>query len=71
MPKPIQSIAHEWLTVAQAAEHLMLSTQTILRWIKIGKLRATKIGQSYRISRAAIDEILTGNGGENDQRGTA
>ena len=50
--------AQEWLTVAQSAEILQLNPMTILRWIKAGKLPASKIGKSYRVAKTQLDEVL-------------
>jgi len=49
----------EWLTVAQSAEILQLNPMTILRWIKAGKLPASKIGKSYRIASAVLRKYLS------------
>ena len=48
----------EWLTVAQSAQILQLNPMTILRWIKAGKLPASKLGKSYRIAKTQLDEVL-------------
>lgn len=42
-------------TVEEAAERLKLHPKTVLRLIRNGKLRATKIGKSYRILRSDLD----------------
>ena len=47
-----------WSTVAQAAEYLQVCDMTVLRWIKCGKLPASKIGKSYRIAIAGLDTML-------------
>ena len=49
----------EWLTVAQSAEILQLNPMTILRWIKSGKLPASKIGKSYRVASAVLRKYLS------------
>lgn len=43
------------VTVEQAAEHLGLHPKTVLRYIRDGRLSATRVGKSYRISRARLD----------------
>ena len=45
----------EFCTVAFAAERLGLHPKTVLRFIRNGRLKATKIGKSYRIRRADLD----------------
>ena len=46
-------------TVEQAAERLKLHPKTVLRFIKDGRLRAVKVGKSYRILRTEM-EAMTG-----------
>ncbi|MBK1866780.1 excisionase family DNA-binding protein [Aestuariivirga sp. YIM B02566] len=43
------------VTVEQAAEELNLHPKTVLRYIRDGRLTATRIGKSYRIARAKLD----------------
>jgi excisionase family DNA binding protein len=43
------------LTVDAAAAELQLHVKTVLRAIRAGRLRATRIGKSYRIRRADLD----------------
>lgn len=45
------------VTVEQAAEQLKLHPKTVLRYIRNGRLPATRIGKSYRIDRAKLDEF--------------
>lgn len=42
-------------TVEQAAERLKLHPKTVLRLIREGRLRATRIGKSYRILRSDLE----------------
>jgi excisionase family DNA binding protein len=42
-------------TVEQAAERLQLHQKTVLRLIHDGRLKAAKIGKSYRIQRSDLD----------------
>ena len=49
---------HEWITAVQAAEYLQIDHMTVLRWIKAGKLPASKIGKSYRILMADLYKAL-------------
>jgi len=43
------------VTVEQAAEELNLHPKTVLRYIRDGRLPATRVGKSYRIARAKLD----------------
>ncbi len=46
------------LTVAQVAEELQVTTQTIRNWIDAGALPAAKIGRGFRIRREDLDAVL-------------
>ena len=43
------------VTVEEAAEQLNLHPKTVLRYIRDGRLPATRIGKSYRIAREQLD----------------
>ncbi len=43
------------VSVEQAAEELRLHPKTVLRYIRDGRLPATRVGKSYRIARARLD----------------
>lgn len=45
-------------TVKEVAEMLKVHFQTILAYIKDGKLKAMKIGKGYRISKKDLDDFL-------------
>lgn len=47
--------ADELCTVDAAASHLQVHRKTVLRFIRDGRLPATKIGKAYRIRRADLD----------------
>ncbi|GEM_PF-249167 len=48
----------EFLTVEEAAARLRVHSQTLLRWIKEGKLPSIKIGRSYRIKPRDLDKLI-------------
>jgi excisionase family DNA binding protein len=48
------------MTLDEAAAYLKVSTADVQAVIDAGELNARKIGSSYRISKAAIDEFLAG-----------
>ena len=52
-------MSEEVYTVEQFAERLKLHPKTVLRFIKDGRLRAMKVGKSYRILRTDL-EAMTG-----------
>ncbi len=58
---------NEFFTVEQVAELLQVHWQTILNYIKSGKLEAVKLGKGYRISKDAIDHFVKSNSVENNK----
>ena len=52
-------MSEEVYTVEHAAERLKLHPKTVLRFIRDGRLRAVKVGKSYRILRTEM-EAMTG-----------
>jgi excisionase family DNA binding protein len=48
-----------FLTVAEVAEQLRVSTMTVYRLIKAGDLVAARIGRSYRLRPEDVDDFLS------------
>lgn len=48
----------EILTPDQAADYLQVDRETIYRYIRAGKLDASKLGRTYRIPRRSIELLL-------------
>jgi excisionase family DNA binding protein len=49
----------EYLTAPQAARLLKVSTMTVWRWIKAGKLPAVRVGErSVRLKRADLNGVI-------------
>ena len=48
----------DWLTLREAADALQISEVSARRWVKSGKLRASKPGMKYIIPREAVEELL-------------
>jgi len=48
------------LTLREAADHLRVSERSLYRYIRDGKIRATKIGY-WRISEKDIDDFIQQN----------
>lgn len=46
------------LTVPEAARRVGRNPETVRRWIREGKLRASKVGTQHVIDEAALDELL-------------
>jgi excisionase family DNA binding protein len=53
-------MSQEFHTVERAAELLQLHPKTVLRLIREERLRATKIGKSYRILRSDLEAFAGG-----------
>jgi excisionase family DNA binding protein len=47
-----------FLTVAEVAGMLRVSTMTVYRLIKGGQLPAARVGKSYRVSEEDVDRYL-------------
>jgi excisionase family DNA binding protein len=47
-----------YLTVAEVAELMRVSTMTVYRLIKAGDLAAVRVGKSYRIKEDDVDQFL-------------
>ena len=65
MPKHLQPIAHEWLTVRQAAKYLQVHPVTIRNYVNAGVLSASQLvpGGRLRISFLSIERLLENTGG--------
>ena len=49
------------MTPEQAAEYLQVSRETIYRYIRQGKLAASRLGRSYRVQKRHLDLVLWEN----------
>lgn len=47
-----------YLTVAEVAQDMRVSTMTVYRLIKSGELAAVRVGKSYRIRAEDLDTFL-------------
>jgi excisionase family DNA binding protein len=47
-----------YLTVAEVADIMRVSTMTVYRLIKAGELRAVRVGKSYRLAEDDVDGYL-------------
>ena len=48
----------EIMTPDQAADYLQVDRETVYRYIRSGKLDASRLGRSYRIPRRSIELLL-------------
>ena len=44
-------------TLAEIAEYLMVSNRTVWNYIANGKLKAFKLGNSYRVTKESLEEF--------------
>lgn len=61
-------MTQELLTVEATAHELKLHPKTVLRFIREGRLKATKVGRAFRIRRSDVD-ALAGLGDPEPQLG--
>ena len=47
-----------FLTVAEVAEMMRVSTMTVYRLVKSGELPAVRFGRSYRIPESAVAAVI-------------
>jgi excisionase family DNA binding protein len=59
-PAPAAAGTPDVMTTAQAADYLQVGEADVLKAIEGGQLKARKIGDAYRISKASLDEFLAG-----------
>ena len=55
---PQQPERPRFLTVAEVASQLRVSTMTVYRLIKAGQLAAVRVGKSYRVREDDVDRYL-------------
>jgi excisionase family DNA binding protein len=60
----------ERLTIEEVAVELKLTPQTVRNWIKSGKLRATKHGHVFRVTREDLDAMFERDEGETSPMGS-
>ncbi len=48
-----------WFTLDAAAQYLNVSERTLMRWIKSGKLKPSKVGREYRIKPEDLKKIAS------------
>jgi excisionase family DNA binding protein len=56
-----QTFFPEVMTPEQAAEYLQVSRETVYRYIRQGKLAASRLGRRYRVPKRNLDLLLWEN----------
>jgi excisionase family DNA binding protein len=49
---------NELLTAQEAADRLRITTRTLRRWIKDGKITAIRIGRTLRVRIKDVDKLV-------------
>lgn len=52
---------NNFLTVEQVAKALQIHWQTVLNYIKSGKLKAVRLGKGYRIPQESLKQFIKKN----------
>lgn len=63
----IPSSVPQFFTVAEVAEMTRVSRMTVYRMVHSGELPAVRFGNSYRVPKSALDQLLSG-GSSDDLR---
>lgn len=56
----LPSSAPQFFTVAEVAEMARVSRMTVYRMVHSGELPAVRVGNSYRVPKSAVDQLLSG-----------
>ena len=51
-------VNEKFYTVQEVADLLQVHWQSVLNYIKNGKLKALKLGKGYRVSQESLDEFI-------------
>ncbi len=54
----MNTVMPDLLTPDQAAAYLQVNRETVYRYIRDGKLAASRLGRGYRISRRSLETLL-------------
>jgi DNA binding domain, excisionase family len=57
-PKNVEKPEERWVNLADVAEHLSVSQDTIRNWLKSGKIPTYKAGKQYKFRLSEIDKLL-------------
>jgi excisionase family DNA binding protein len=59
--------SNKYYTAEEVAEILKVTTESVRRWIRDGKLKSVKLGGKYiRVSQADLDEFVLSMRGDNN-----
>ena len=60
-PNPIEDRKETYLTLAEAAEYLRVSSRTVYRWCNKGKLKHFRVSKSTRVARSDLERFIANN----------
>jgi excisionase family DNA binding protein len=60
-PKPNEDRKETYLTIAEAAEYLRVSSRTVYRWLATGKLKFFRVSKSTRIALSDLERFIASN----------
>ena len=60
-------VVERWYSMNEIAEHLGVSRDTVLSWIKAKKMPAHRVGRLWKFKVSEVDEWIRINGGEHDE----
>lgn len=64
-------MAEAFLTTQQAARLLGVNVDTMQRYLRQGKVRATRLGKFWRIPESALQDLASGHHQPNEETSTA
>ncbi|MEE6273922.1 helix-turn-helix domain-containing protein [Georgenia wangjunii] len=56
--------APRFLTVAEVAELIRVSKMTVYRMVHAGEIPAVRVGRSFRVPQAAVEDLLSSGVGD-------
>jgi len=57
-------VDNDWvLTTKEAVRYLKISKPTYFKYIRLGRIKAVKVGRSWRVLRSELHRFLKGPGG--------
>lgn len=60
-PKPNEDRKETYLTIAEAAEYLRVSSRTVYRWLARRKLKFFRVSKSTRIALSDLERFIANN----------
>ena len=60
-PNPNEDRKETYLTIAEAAEYLRVSSRTVYRWCNSGKLKFFRVSKSTRIALSDLERFIANN----------